>query len=138
MELGALLGLSPAEAAAAAAAAAAAQQPGGAQAAAGAARQRVGSKGLKSDGSMQQAGDAAGDAVVWLVWAEASGERMSPSLLMGYSLLTSRRDSALFLRMATGFGFAQVWPLVALCPTDAALVALMLLTIVWAAGCLRC
>ncbi|BDA45976.1 hypothetical protein COCOBI_08-0680 [Coccomyxa sp. Obi] len=46
--------------------------------------------------------------VVWVVWAEAHLERISPSLLLGYALLASRRESALFLRMATGFGFAQM------------------------------
>ena len=93
-ELGALLGLIPADIAVAAAAAAAAQ-PAGPQAP---------QKAEEGDaGAVQQAGDR----VVWLVWAEASGERVSPSLLMGYSLLTSRSDSALFLRMVTGFGFAQ-------------------------------
>ncbi len=46
--------------------------------------------------------------VVWVVWAEAHLERISPSLLLGYALLASRREGALFLRMATGFGFAQV------------------------------
>ncbi len=50
----------------------------------------------------------AGGAVIWVVWAEAHLERISPSLLLGYALLASRRESALFLRMATGFGFAQV------------------------------
>ena len=33
---------------------------------------------------------------------------MSPSLLLAYLLLASRRPNALFLRMATGFGFAQI------------------------------
>ena len=45
--------------------------------------------------------------IVWMVWAESFRDA-SPSLLLGYALLTSRRESALFLRMATGFGFAQV------------------------------
>ncbi|KAK9843046.1 hypothetical protein WJX74_006165 [Apatococcus lobatus] len=45
-----------------------------------------------------------------LIWAEAGeGElQMSPSLLLAYLLLASRRPNALFLRMATGFGFAQI------------------------------
>ncbi|KAK9858812.1 hypothetical protein WJX84_000664 [Apatococcus fuscideae] len=45
-----------------------------------------------------------------LIWAEAAeGElHMSPSLLLAYLLLASRRPNALFLRMATGFGFAQI------------------------------
>ena len=45
---------------------------------------------------------------VWVIWAETASLDPSPSLLLGYALLTSRRESALFLRMATGFGFAQV------------------------------
>ncbi|CAL5227982.1 g11033 [Coccomyxa viridis] len=45
--------------------------------------------------------------IVWMVWAESFRDA-SPSLLLGYALLTSRRESALFLRMATGFGFAQL------------------------------
>ena len=49
-----------------------------------------------------------GSPIVWVVWAESSSRDASPSLLLGYALLTSRRESAFFLRMATGFGFAQV------------------------------
>ena len=56
----------------------------------------------------QQNGANSEGTVVWLVWAEADLERLSPSLLMGYALLTSRRENAMFLRMATGFGFVQV------------------------------
>jgi hypothetical protein len=58
-----------------------------------------------------------GGTVIWLIWAEAHLERISPSLLLGYALLASRRESALFLRMATGFGFAQVHK----CSTQSAL-----------------
>ncbi len=45
-----------------------------------------------------------------LLWAEAGSAEMamSPSLLLAYLLLASRRPNALFLRMATGFGFAQI------------------------------
>ena len=57
--------------------------------------------------------DVPGCPIVWVIWAESFRDA-SPSLLLGYALLTSRRESALFLRMATGFGFAQVWVL--LCP----------------------
>ena len=46
--------------------------------------------------------------MVWVIWAESPSRDTSPSLLLGYALLTSRAESALFLRMATGFGFAQV------------------------------
>ena len=46
--------------------------------------------------------------MVWVIWAESASRDTSPSLLLGYALLTSRAESALFLRMATGFGFAQV------------------------------
>ena len=46
--------------------------------------------------------------IVWVIWAETASLDPSPSLLLDYALLTSRRESALFLRMATGFGFAQV------------------------------
>jgi hypothetical protein len=53
-------------------------------------------------------GTASSTPVIWVIWAEADLERLSPSLLLGYALLTSRRENALFLRMATGFGFAQV------------------------------
>ena len=52
--------------------------------------------------------DVPGCPIVWVVWAESFSRDASPSLLLGYALLTSRRESALFLRMATGFGFAQV------------------------------
>ncbi len=45
---------------------------------------------------------------VWVIWAETASLDPSPSLLLGYALLTSRRASAMFLRMTTGFGFAQV------------------------------
>lgn len=49
------------------------------------------------------------DKVVHLVWAESlEGINVSPSLLLAFALLTVRREAALFLRMATGFGFAQV------------------------------
>ena len=51
----------------------------------------------------------ASSPVVWVIWAESASRDTSPSLLLGYALLTSRAESALFLRMATGFGFAQVW-----------------------------
>ena len=47
--------------------------------------------------------------MVWVIWAESASRDTSPSLVLGYALLTSRAESALFLRMATGFGFAQVW-----------------------------
>ena len=52
--------------------------------------------------------NAPGCPIVWVVWAESASRDASPSLLLGYALLASRRESALFLRMATGFGFAQV------------------------------
>jgi hypothetical protein len=120
--LGALLGLVPDEIAAAEAAAGTAQTAkpllpqqapvGMARAPAGMAGSALGSsravmmgqKVEEADGGAAQQG---ADRVVWLVWAEANGERMSPSLLLAYALLTSRRDPALFLRMATGLGFAQ-------------------------------
>ena len=51
----------------------------------------------------------ASSLVVWVIWAESPSRDTSPSLLLGYALLTSRAEGALFLRMATGFGFAQVW-----------------------------
>ena len=43
------------------------------------------------------------------MWAESvGGMRVSPSLLLAYVLLSARQESAMFLRMATGFGFAQI------------------------------
>lgn len=49
------------------------------------------------------------DKEVYLLWAESlEGLKVSPSLLLAFALLMVRREAALFLRMATGFGFAQV------------------------------
>ncbi|KAK9818264.1 hypothetical protein WJX72_009738 [[Myrmecia] bisecta] len=46
---------------------------------------------------------------VYLIWGETAQDvRVSPSVLLSYLLLTSRRDGALFLRMATGLGFCQI------------------------------
>ena len=82
--------------------------------AANTARRRAAAAAAAGGGPATAAGDLGDPAketegtVVWVVWAEAHLERISPSLLLGYALLASRRESALFLRMATGFGFAQV------------------------------
>ena len=49
------------------------------------------------------------DKQVYLVWAESvEGIKVSPSLLLAFVLLMVQREAAMFLRMATGFGFAQV------------------------------
>lgn len=116
-ELGSILGLTEGELALAAqnatvhaanvarrrAAAAAAATAGGSAPAEG---DTAGDPGAAADAS---AGPSqSGGTVIWILWAEAHLERISPSMLLGYALLASRRESALFLRMATGFGFAQV------------------------------
>lgn len=44
-----------------------------------------------------------------MIWAESpEGISVSPSLLLATALLTARKEAAMFLRMATGFGYAQV------------------------------
>ena len=49
------------------------------------------------------------DRVVHLIWAESvEGIKVSPSLLLAHLLLMVRREAAMFLRMSTGFGYAQV------------------------------
>lgn len=46
---------------------------------------------------------------IYFVWAESiEGLKVSPSLLLAHMLLSSRREAAMFLRMATGFGFGQI------------------------------
>ncbi len=46
---------------------------------------------------------------VYMLWAEtASGETLSPSLLLAQALLMARKEAAMFLRMSTGFGYAQI------------------------------
>lgn len=46
---------------------------------------------------------------VFMLWAEAQdGANLSPSLLLAQTLLLVRKESAMFLRMSTGFGYAQI------------------------------
>lgn len=46
---------------------------------------------------------------MYLIWAESlEGVKVSPSLLLAHVLLMVRKEAAMFLRMSTGFGYAQV------------------------------
>lgn len=46
---------------------------------------------------------------VHILWAESrDGKSLSPSLLLAQALLMVRKEAAMFLRMSTGFGFAQI------------------------------
>lgn len=46
---------------------------------------------------------------MYLIWAESlEGIKVSPSLLLAHTLLMVRKEAAMFLRMSTGFGYAQV------------------------------
>ena len=46
---------------------------------------------------------------IYMLWAESSdGSTLSPSLLLAQTLLMVRKEAAMFLRMSTGFGYAQI------------------------------